>query len=274
MAEKFFLFRFSMLLRSQKDLFVEGSDPSRESYLREVLGSEISFTHRSNLFIYVPDQGGSGKTYLLGRIGREVRTEENLPPESGLAESFHDGWRAAAIVIDPTHHSDGQKVALEFNRQVGDPSSLILAFVSEINLKYSYLAYELFVEPISDAKTFWNFASENKGRITSLTFEFVAPNMFGTATSIDEEMKNLQDNEKVQKLSMNLFSKDGLETDTERIRESVEYIARGAGEIKARAGNRLFSSKHKTQIVTINDIDKNKSFLNRVASKVEEILGR
>jgi hypothetical protein len=274
MAKQFVLFRFSLLLRQQRGLLEEVSDPSREEYLRDVLGSQIEFIHRKNTFIYVPDGGSPNIKELLGRIGRKVRSTENLPPENGLEESIHEGWRASVMVIDPTEHKDGQKVALEINKRVGSTNGLISSLVAKINSIHPNSAYELFAEPIFDVQTFWKFADENRGHITSLTFEFVVPNMFGVNDDIDDELVGYREHEKAQIVAVKIANESGLETDTQRIKESVNYVGRGTGKITARAGKYTYKSTDKFKTIFVDDMNGSEPLLIRIAKKVQEILDR
>lgn len=231
MSERFDLFRFSLLPKEQMDLLTP-FDSTREAYLRNIFSSRIQFQHYKTAFQYVPSQI-SGE--IVGRVGRLVINEENLPPDIGLEEAKREMWKAAVIVIDPTEHIDGQKVALEWDPKVGKTDPVMTSLTRAINEQNPTAAYHLEVSPISEASTFWEFARENKGAITTLSFTFVAPNMFGGIDNITEEMRQFRDEERAQRVSIALKSSEGIETDTEKIRNSVEYTSRGGGEITARA---------------------------------------
>lgn len=270
MSDRFDLFRFSLLPREQGDI-LNYPDPTREAYLRQIFSVPNQFTHYGTIFHYVPSEA-SGE--IVGRIGRSVIMEENLPPDVGLEDSQHETWKASVIVIDPTEHSDGQKVALEFDPQVGKTDSIMTSLVNAINEQNPVAAYHLEVAPISEASTFWQFANENKGSITVLSFTFVAPNMFGGIDNITEEMRQFRDEEKAQQVKISLKSDEGIETNTDKIRNAVEYTTRGGGEIVARAkGGRSYNSKQKTRHVIMNE-DGEEPLLVRVARNITRVLGR
>lgn len=275
MSERFQLFRLSLFERTQIDAFE--TDPDRESFLRRVFGSELEFGHYGHRFYYQPDPHHSGPEALIGRLGRRVLIDENLPPHQGLEETTHEGWKACIIVVDPVDHKDGQKVAIEVDREIGGPVALMTALAKAINADNPYSRFVLEVQPVFDAASFWEFAEENYGNVTSLTFDFVAPNGLWTADkSLKRELVDLRRAIKSQEVSTTFKSVDGLETNAERIREAVEYAETGSGRIRARArGNKHFNSTEKPKTVTLEEEGgPNEPLVSRVSKRLRKILGR
>jgi len=250
-------------------------DPTREEYLRTLFSREQKFSHYGTTFHYVPSNDSViDSAAIMGRIGRSVIMDENLPPSANLEDSQHETWKASVIVIDPTDHSDGQKASLEANSQVGTPNSIMKSLAASLNEQNETAAYHIEVAPISEANTFWQFAKENHGKITTLTFTFVAPNMFGTIDNISKEMKRYRDEEKAQRVKVSMSSDDGIDTSTGNVKNSVEYTTRGGGKISATAkGGKSYSSKQKTRCV-IMDSEDDEPILVRVARNITRVLGR
>lgn len=279
MSTKFELFRLTLLKRLQRDLLAE-KDPTREEYLASKFSTEIPFTYRGNEYHFIPVKSKSERKEgkIVGRIGRQLSILENRPPEEGLTESVHEMWKASYLVIDPRHHEDGQKVAISFDKQVGSSSGLIEAIVSSINQTNPHEAYIIEVEPISKIQKFWQFAEKYHGQITSVTFEFIAPNMFGGRDIISQEMRDFRAQEKAEKVKVTVSSSEGLDLNTTKIRESVEYIENGVGRISARTndGKRYSSSENKERTSideTENSLDAN-TFLDYLQLIADRILGR
>lgn len=273
MAEKFDLFRLSLTERStQEDLFLD-SIPNREEYLRKLFATNFQFSHYGNTLHYVvQDPNANGR--IIAMVGRVYATDENTPPEEGFKQAIHQGWKAAIFVLDPTHHADGQKISFHHDQLVGRPSSLIRSIVNAFN-ENSLAPYHIEVEPIFSAKSFWEFAESNKGEITSLTFEFVTPNMFGGSDEVTNELRNFRDIEKAQKVTVKIQSSDGLETNTEKVKESVDYVTKGAGTITAKArGGQQYNSTKQSQQVTLPDTLSKESLVDRVRQNIGRLLGR
>jgi hypothetical protein len=134
--------------------------PTREAWLRDVLSRPISFSHRGGPFHYAP-QGGVDDTIIVGRIGRPITATENAPPEENLSEVTHSTWKAAVTLIDPRHHPDGQKVAMDYVGAVGRPIALFESMAAQINSSDPPQPYVLEVSTIAEEATFWNFVHEH-----------------------------------------------------------------------------------------------------------------
>ncbi len=277
MAQSFELFRLSLLLRPQRDILDQKiEDPTREEYLREVFGVSRTFDFYKKPFHYAPEDQGDPNEPIIARVGRAIVSAENLPPEKGLKESMRECWIAALVVIDPRHYDDGQKIGFEFDARVGAPNRLIEALVNAINEAMPHAAYHIEVQPISDDATFWKFAEENRGEITSLTFDFIAPNMFGSSDEISNEMKDFQKHEKAQRVKIGLQSKNGLNTSTPMVKNSVNYATRGGGSIVAKTKKKkTYSSTRKRKRVTVSKgSGSTESWLAKAVKKISEIVGR
>lgn len=73
--------------------------------------------------------------------------------------------------------------------------------------------------------------------------------MFGTKTTFANELRELKKNEKAEKVKIELRNEAGLNPDTHRMREAVEYtLVQSGGAIKARTGKKkTYSSRNKTR---------------------------
>ena len=225
--------------------------PSREEWLRDLFNRSIVFVHRTEEFHYVPDPSMPPESaVIIGRIGRRTAVPDHEPPAKGLADTKRDAWAAVRIVIDPRHHTDGQKLAVQHDRKVGAPLALVSSLANELNV-HPY-PYEIELSPIVNADTFWGFVDTHKGKITSVSFEFISPNMFGEKDDYDREMKELRDREKARKAKLELENRDGLELQTPRVQRAVDYISPGQGRIRAKTKDgHTFKSEDKIKRVGI-----------------------
>ena len=112
--------------------------------------------------------------------------------------------------------------------------------------------------PIIDTRDFWAIVKEYQNRLTSLEFQFLTPNLWGSSTETEKALKEFQDENGAQAVDVGLSNKDGnLNPDTERVRESIEYVGKGGGSIKAKAGVKVIynSTEERTQSGSIDDDD-------------------
>ncbi len=270
------LFRLSLIKRPQIDMF-EGEEITREAYLTKVFQRMWDFEHFATKFHYVPISTSSDGPYILGKIGRAVRAVENTPPEDGFKETERDAWKAAVVVVDPRDATDGQKLAFQIERQLGQPFSLISSFAKHVNAADPSALYTIEPQPIFDAGSFWQFADENKGEVVSITFDFVVPNgLWSVNSSLKEELTNARQAIKAEEVSTTIRSQSGINTDSPQIREAVEYAENGSGTIKAksRKGRRYNSTTRTKQSRLAVDLLKDaRDKVARAAAHLAKILG-
>ncbi len=163
---QFDMIRLVLVSRAQTSLF-EGLDGSgarlsREDWLRSTFGREIVFFHRGNQYHYVPQANDLGGL-LSGLVGRQIQTTENEPPEHKFRETVRSPWRAAIILLDPSHHEDGQKIAFEVKQNIGRPLSVIRSLCKTINALYES-PYVIEASSILDPRTFGALSVLTEGK--------------------------------------------------------------------------------------------------------------
>lgn len=253
-----------------------GPDVTRETYIRTVFSEEIIYKYKDEQYHYVPMTGSKDQDFIAGRLGKRLIIEENMPPSEGLTETTRESWKASRIVIDPSEHADGQKVAVESNRSVASPANILFGLVRQINRTHPESIYSIEAAPIIETESFWAFAERNKGRITNIRFDFVAPNMFGGSDSITEELRDFKQKEKAHRISIELQNKHGLNVETEKTREAVDYVGKSGGVIRAKAKRGSnYTSTDKTRFGIIPEPDLGEeSAIGRIARFAKQILGR
>ncbi len=259
--------RLSMWPRADvnaKVAYTQGGQPiEREDWLRETFGRTIVFSYRGQQFHFVPTTDEIELPFIAGRIGLQSIVRENEPPEAGLEETTRDRWKAIVVLMDPRGHMDGQKVAVEYGTGVAKPLPIFSALVWHIDHEKPAPPYNLEVKSIADASTFWEFVERNRGEVTSVTFEFLSPNMFGIDDDMDREAAELKRIEKVQKAALTIESENGLNLDSDRVKQTVKYTTRGGGDIKAKAKHDSFQSNRKAKRVKVPEESLGRSEISR-----------
>lgn len=282
-SERFELFRLSLMLRTELSLFA--TDESREDFLRRIFSDDQIFPHRGTTYHYVPlggaIAGGSGstdpRTVIVGSIGRQVETEENLSPSEGFTEHRRETWKAATLVIDPSDHEDGQKISVEFDAKVGKPIGIIRSFCEHINENFESL-YTIESQPIFDLESFWSWVSEHNSEIVEFSIQLVAPNgLFNTRNTIREEMKLARELTNASQVGITLKGQEPLNIAADPIQEAVDYVESSGGVLRSKAadGSRYSSlQRPKTVEILTSDSDAPEPLLVRISSEIDKILGR
>lgn len=275
-----FLFRLSLKAKEISDLFEpradDGSELGREGWLRLYFSGEHTFNHRGSQFYYRPETetSGSRSDLILGWIGRERTVHERTPPTEGFEPTERPQWQAAFIAIDPGAHSDGQKIALEANNDIGRPHALIQSLIRHMN-EMGEPPFSAQVFPIVEAGSFWTFAAAHGDQIKSITFDVAAPNMFKDLEDFQEEMRALRDNENVANVKTTLESDGTLNHKTDRLTQIVDYTERGAGTLSAEAadGSKYSSETHeKREHAEVEHHNRDpRKFLRDIAATLDRI---
>lgn len=271
MINQFELFHLSLLPRKHAVLDFENySGMSREQWLRKVFSEKQSFTHSGNVFHYAPSSDQES-ALMFGKIGRQVFRDENKSPSEGFEDITHETWRASFIVLDPNHHDDGQKIAVQKINEVGSPSRLIANLVKRINEFYSG-PYIIEVFQIIEEQSFWEFVEQNEGKVTSVTLELIPPNMFGSDEEFVSEMKEFSDNEAARKVKLSIENEEGINPNTDRMHRAVKYASKGGGKIRAKAkGNKKYNSRDTVKRTYLEDI---KEIGNKLGMKLSSLANR
>lgn len=277
---RFDLFRLSLRKRQQADIsdYLEDTK-TRYEWIRHIFSQQVEFRHRGSDYVYIPLQDSGGGEVVVGRLGRKVYQLENRSPEEGYEEYIHDAWKASVIVVDPTEHKDGQKLAFQHNSDVGKPQALAPLLIRAMERKQDWLQFLTSVHPITNKEAFKDYVRRNEGKITRIRFELEVPNMFGAEDEFDKEMKAFRDKEKAQKVIVEIKNPDGVNAESDRVKFTAEKaMSQGTGTVTASAvgrGNK-FSSKEQQESTTIpveGDGD-TEPLVKKASSLASWILGR
>lgn len=247
--KKFTLFHISLIPISQPTFTTP--DQSREDYLRQSLEQPFEFNDKSGRRLYWTPRLDFISA-IVGIIQQEKDHKHHMPPSSGGVETVSPEWQGAYVVIDPTSHDDGQKMAVE-NDIVGRPATLVRSLLQHLNDNYDR-PFTIEASLIFDSRSFWQFASQKGGKLKSVRFEFIVPNMWGTKSDLDADLKETGATTGAERVSVAFASSSGLHTDATKIREGVEYAERGAGVVRATAlDGETYSSSTKPKTTMIAD---------------------
>jgi hypothetical protein len=224
---------------------------NREEWLRFALSKSFDFLGWGGAeYVWVPKSVDKG--YIFGLIQGKKPYNFHAPPEDGGVEKEEDFWQGAFVFIDPKHHTEGQKVAIE-NDVLGRPQALAKSLFDHISSRDD-APFNALAELIFDESDFWVFAKESDNILDYVKFEFVVPNMWSPQNDLEEDLKETGKDTGSDRVDVTLRGKNGIKADSDRVRDGVKYASRGAGVIKAknRAGKR-FSSARRPTTVRVDD---------------------
>ena len=272
-SRKFNLFHLSLIQLRQMDL--ESFEGTREEWIRHSLKESFSFSYRAGMTMHwVKLEDDIFDDCIYGLLELKRSHERHEPPERGGAEIITEEWQGAYVIIDPTHHSDGQKVAVE-NDIVGKPSAILGGLIDAINARIDK-CYTIEYEPIFDSRSFWKFAKDNDNILKSITFDFVVPNMWDASGGLDKDLKETGDDTGADRVKVKLSAKQGVSAKGKKVKAGVDYAERGAGTIDAVAEDGTpYSSKTKPKTTKVPKVDGDRTTLrDYFRTAKDRILGR
>jgi hypothetical protein len=243
-----------LFLTNRHEGLFEGLPPgeTREAYLRRVFGQEIIFKHWKKTFVYTHFEAGL-PDYVTGVIGKEHRVTVGDSPSEFYRRKDIPDWQTANLFIDPSGEMDGQKVAMQEVRVVGSSLNVFRSLVDHINSHGRNADWTISVNVISQEAEFWSAVKAYSGRIGELDLTFVAPNIWKGKSETEEALKKLHSQNNAEEVEVRLKnSEKALNPDSEAIRESVEYIAKGGGSVVLKEDGRttLYSSERNAVTTT------------------------
>lgn len=236
MAGIFELFHLSLLEQKQMDLYSSHAPISRENWLRKCFGERFAFMHRNNEIHWVP--AATETNFITGNLVRLHPRRHHTPPDEGALEVVSEEWQGAMVVLDPTHHDDGQKLSFERDETLGKPRSVLQSLVAYLNALPS-APYAIEPKPIFSETSFWNWAAAHEYRLHRISFDFVVPNMWGSKNALDEDLKELGSVgvSRVKVVMDEGDKKEGIDAQSQQIKDGVDYAAQGGGSVTAKAKN-------------------------------------
>lgn len=266
---------FSMMHLSliEKDqLSFETFRGDRESWLRLALESSFEFLGWGGKeLVWVPR--GTHEDLIFGLIQGKRPHEFHESPNEGGGEIERDFWQGAYLFLDPRHHEDGQKLAIE-NDVLGKPRALSRALFDHINVRDD-APFRIISELIFDESDFWQFAKESNGLLKYIKFEFVVPNMWGPQNDLEEDLKDTGKETGTELVDVTFKSRKGVKANSEKVANAVRYSGRGAGVVKAKnMENKRFSSKTRPTTERVPKEVLDSASEEQVSSIARRVLGR
>ncbi len=222
-------------------------DLDRQEWLRYALQDVFEFEHRGGSTLHWVPQGAADEC-MLGLIQKTKIHQLHEPPEKGGQEITREEWQGAYVMIDPTHHDEGQRIAVE-NDVVGKPNALLKSLAQHLNLRED-APYQIEIEPIWDASRFWAFSNAHNNMMQKIEFDFVVPNMWSTETDLDHDLRDTGEKTGAERVSVAFRSQHGVSTNNSKVRQGVKYAERGAGTLSARAMDGTPFRSTKTMLIS------------------------
>lgn len=185
----------------------------------EISGTKCSF----NLL-----QENSTSVYFMMNVQREIKRHTHDFKTEQL-----DSWPTIHVFVD----IKTQRILIQKNSQAWmkteTPINLLL---KRINEKLFNKCVHVQAKPIKIRASFWNIVNSHKGKIKSIRFELVSPNMPDLYSNMQLDLKALKENVNVANTTVLLEANDkgtlNIPEDNTFINGAVRYTEEGCGNVK------------------------------------------
>lgn len=196
-----------------------------EKYLRGYIGSQQYRVYFSKDF---------SDTRLLLKFARRKDIVINNATETDIDKINRDDYPFAYIIVDTTK----QLFLIQKNTEISTNGETIVHSVEKIFSSFlvdKSISFRL--SPITESSSFWETVEKNEGKISSVEFEFLSPNLLGQSYKINELMRELKKETNVDSLKMIMKNEKGNLTILDKypfFKDALEYISNGGGKWKMR----------------------------------------
>lgn len=274
---KIYLFRLSLSERGGPSLFEQAderfSKPSRTDFLAELFGKEWDFLGRGGKRLKYGFSQRDGEI-ISGVVGRWVTEEKEGDPADLWTTVEQNHWEKAALFLNLNPHQ--QVIGLEWKSSVGRPASLLKSLVTFLNETTSPSAYKIEFFAVSSRAEFWTAVNKYPAPITSLALDLVIPNPSDASGATARALKRLRKRLNADRYKGKATNKDGLNVNDSLVKDAVQYVAAGGGEIVAKSDDHIvYDSKDYVATVEIDETARpTGNVIERLASMLADKLKR
>ena len=248
---RLYLCRFSFIENAQPELGEEFSLPERRDFISRFLGKKFEFfAARGQQFSYYPIQ--TEGNFIYGSVNRwhSETTESNPEDPFQPVEGGH--WEHATFVFNA--HPDQQVFGVEHNQKVGRPLAIAKNIARSLDDRSERRQYSTQVFSINSQQGFWAAIEEFEGTVTSLEFNLTMPNPTGIGDETKRVLKQIGHETRAQNLKETLSNPDGMELDSDHVRDRVKYVEDGGGDVSAKSGKvGVFDSAKNQKVADVDD---------------------
>lgn len=258
----FELFRYQLLPISQhiqKDMFREVLSAKelkekKNDFFQEILEEFPTLQYRDAKINIRVDLAIS-PWYVI-----EINTQKTLQRDKPDFEKERiDTWPHVIVAIN--NRPDVQLIAISRNKKAFSSCAVIAKMLQDNFQKFLHEYYlNIQIEALFEKNHFWNLIEEYAGKITSVKFELISPNMANISKALELDLAQLNIDTNSHRTDLKLNSGEGsvLEVNPENtlVNSLVDYSAEGGGDIEIRLKgiNKAIRTSKTVREITIDEL--------------------
>lgn len=279
---KFDIYRYQLVPKKVLQLTVDDPDLTYEKvvahkneYFHNVIVKSSFTGRRGKLPVKIPYDKDN---YSVLWIGNEKYQEivEDFATKTVPTNPF------STIIID--NNPSSQILAISRNYKAFSDTGVIVRSLSEaINKELDYYNLVVHIEPITSKVDFWNMLKGKEGRVKSITFEIIKPNMSNISECLADYLKDFSQETNSHRTMLQINAPEdgvleGINENSHKMQQLVDYSTNGGGTIKTKVlgDPKTYSTRDNIKTIEVpkgtlvEEMDENifNSFVHSVISKI------
>lgn len=255
---KFDIYRFQLVPKKVLQLTVDNPDNTYEKvvahkneYFHNVIVKSSFTGKRGKLPVKIPFDKDNFSVLWLGN-DKYQEIVEDFETKTVPTHPF------SIIIVDndPTH----QILAISRNYKAFSDTSVIVRSLSEaINKELDYYNLVIHIEPITSKLDFWNMLKGKEGRVKSITFEIIKPNMSNISECLTDYLKEFTQETNSHKTMLQINAPDngvleGISENSPKMQQLVDYTTNGGGTIKTKVAGESKTYSTRDNIIQVSQV--------------------
>ncbi|WP_339899642.1 hypothetical protein [uncultured Gilvimarinus sp.] len=170
-----------------------------------------------------------------------------------------DSWPHVTVIIN--NDPDVQIVAISRNIRAFSESQAVANLLEKNFMKHlEALQLTLSIEGIFDKQNFWDIVNKYQGKLTSIKFELISPNMANISKALKVDLRQINAETNSHKTNLELNSAEGAVLEVSRENEIVdslvEYASEGGGDIsiKIKGLSKKIHTQKTTRTIELDEL--------------------
>lgn len=148
-----------------------------------------------------------------------------------------DNW--PDIIVALWNRPDKQFIAVQKRNQAFSSCEVVVKMILDcISKRLSQYHLRAIHEPLFEKNTFWDLLGEHRGKIRSVKFDIITPNMANISKTLSDDLKQFSKLTNATRNSLKIEadpeSSLHLEKDNENLNSLVDYTSEGGGSISVK----------------------------------------
>lgn len=249
-SHSFELFRYQILPVDryfQGDLFngiktTEELIENKNSFFQEALLCQNDFSNKK--YKTVVKLLLQDKDFFLYRVARNKTVHLET---KDFKDKSEDTWPSIYVAI--WNAPDRQLIAVQKRTTAFSKCSIVADLILEkLSTQLSHSQLRAFHEPLFEKKQFWSLLKQHRGKIKSVEFELITPNMANISSSLSDDLKTFAKCTNSTKNQLKIESEPDsclhLDEDNASLKGLVDYSSEGGGNISIKIEG--IKKKHQT----------------------------